>query len=137
LNPKQKPAWLLKAGSSFRSLKGWIPKTPAERRRENLELDRLKQEMEATLQGLSPELQAEIRDLANSKNPREAEQKLIDYVVTEDHFKQQRKQARRGYVKREVRMHDWVYWLAFVPALLALYVIFNWLSTGHLRFWKP
>jgi hypothetical protein len=137
MKPESKLKSLLRTSSSLLNPKKWTPKTQAERRRENLELDGMKEEMEPTLAGLSPEMQTEIRELSNSKDPRDAELKLIDYVITEDHSKQLRKQERRGYTKGEGRMHEWIYWLAFVPVLITLYVIFNWLTTGHFRFWKP
>lgn len=81
--------------------------------------------------GLSPEMQTEIRDLSDSKEPRAAERELLDYVVTDDHFTQLRKDSRRGDYKKEGSMRDGVYWIAMVPVLIVLYFIFSWLSSGH------
>ncbi len=80
--------------------------------------------------GLSPEMQLEIRALSASKDPRDAERKLLEYVVTDDHFVQIRKDSRRGDFKYEGRMRDGVYWIAMVPILVLLYFIFSWLSSG-------
>jgi len=128
---KQKP--LTQKGSSLRTLKNWIPKTHAERTRDNLELANMKNEMEATLSELSPDMQAEIRSMSNLSDPTEAERELIKYVVSEDHFKQQRKESQKGAFRDEETMKDRIYWIAFVPCLVALYYLYAWLSASPVR----
>jgi len=130
---KSKIQALLTSGSSLRTLKNWIPKTRKERTRERIELERLDQEMAPTLSHVSPDVRDEIRTLAHTGHPLEAEQELIDFVVTEDHSRQRRAADRKGAYRDEGTMHDRLYWFAAVPAVAALYCIFSWLTTGHIR----
>jgi len=133
MKPPSKLKSLLQGGSSLRTLKDWIPNSRAERTQENRELARLKQEMEVTLEGVSPEERDKVGAMLASKHPSDAEGELLNYVVTEDHFKERRRTDRKGAYLEEGPMRDRLYWMAMVPVLIALYFIFSWLSSGHVR----
>ena len=109
----------------------WVPNTEHEKAPENHERDDNVVEIKETVSHLSPEMQVEMRELSTSQEPRKTEENLLNYVVTEDHFGQLRKDSRLGDFKKEGRIHDLIYWIAMFPVLLVLYVIFSWLSYGN------
>jgi len=87
--------------------------------------------MSQTLEGMSPELTAEIRELLDSKHPLAAEQKLLDYAVTEDHAERLGQLDRNVAFPAEKRMRDRLSILISIPLLIALLFLFRWLGSKH------
>ncbi len=92
---------------------------------------KLEDEIEPTLSHMNPEIQEEIRDLAFTGHTKEAEEELIDYVITDDHFEKLREEQQES-IQEEPCVHFMVYVLAAIPTLIALYFILQLLFTGRI-----
>ena len=99
--PNARVRSILKRGRRLRALRNWIPKSRAEKGRENLELKEMNEEIEAALASLSPEAQLEIRCPSPRNNSQDAGRRLDDLLTA---------------------VHDHIYWVAVIPVLIAIYL---------------
>jgi hypothetical protein len=80
----------------------------------------LEEELEPTLSHINPEVREEIQALEHTGHPREAEEELIDYVVTEDHSKIVRRLWRKKSLRDELLMDSRMFWLVAILTVVLL-----------------